>query len=196
MSRVIKKCNKEAILEQTNILSYLGNCSFNLKEEVFERAGEYMDALRNEFDLSECTMSMIVKNLSVTDWKTGKTYKDFYTKCFINEINNAKATYGISKTEVAFLRELSDYIAPMNNLVVDEMGIPANISTICKLLDMNRSTVYRNIESLEKCKCLIKFTIENKKDTFVVINPYLFFKGNKIHKFIYDMFDAIGYKRL
>ena len=33
-------------------------------------------------------------------------------------------------------------------------------------------------------------------DTFVVINPYLFFKGNKIHKFIYDMFDAIGYKHL
>ena len=66
MSRVIKKCNKEAILEQTNILSYLGNCSFNLKEEVFERAGEYMDALRDEFDLSEFNDNFNTSNNSTS----------------------------------------------------------------------------------------------------------------------------------
>lgn len=188
------------LYDETNILKQykiLGTLINNNSTGITEYEAQNMimnkiTEIKNEFNLDGFNISSYVKDTSLSKWKCNpKCENDYFVKIFYNELKYAKETYGITKLEVSFLYEISEYLCWETNLLIDELGCPMNQKMLSSKTGMDRKKIYKCTKSLEEKKCLIR--IWDGKDVYYIINPNLMFKGQNIKREIPQLFNIIGY---
>lgn len=182
--------------KQLNILSNLFAVNKEITDEYEAQKliNNQMRQLREEHNLDTYNITTYIKDNTLINWKHSRGAKNEFIKVFVNEIESLRELQSLKRSEVLFLYSLSPYLSWCENLLVDKDGYPLNQKQLCKELDLNRKTIYNNIKSLEQHKCLIR--IWDGRDVYIMVNPYLMFKGDKINKAIPKLFEMIGYKEL
>lgn len=163
-----------------------GNCIDTNKE--LEVKDEIMKNILEEYKDKELNISLYVKDNSVSDWLP----KEHFSKIYYEELKYIKEQYGLSSAEKNLLLSLSPYLMWETNLLVDEYtGEPLSQGELIEKLEINKTTLIRNIKGLYEKKLLCPFTYKRKK--YYLINPYIMYNGKRIDKFIVKIFKVIGY---
>lgn len=156
------------------------------REELGKMIKQYLTD--NDADES-LNASLFVKDIKKQHWKP----KDHFTKVFNYEIKHAVDTYGITKSELAFLYSLCPFLKWELNIIVNENDEAINQQQLADLLGIDRRTVNRNMKSLGQKKIIIYCKLG--KETFYLVNPYLFYCGQNINIHVPMLFDTIGYEK-
>lgn len=85
-----------------------------------------MRKLKEENNLDNFNITTYVKDNAKLKWKRNRAKKNEFVKIFTYEIDNARESYGLTRSEVLFLYALSSLLLWEENLLVDEEGLPLN----------------------------------------------------------------------
>lgn len=159
----------------------------NISNEYYARqeVNNTMSGLKEKYETLNFTT--YVDDLTSSNWRT----KEHFTKVFDDEIKYCKEQYKLTRTDIAFLKELGEFLLWQVNMLVDEEGNPLNQTELAKLMDISTRTIRNNMKSLEEKKCV--FSIPYEKDVYYLINPYLLYKGSKINMYLPALFTECGY---
>lgn len=182
---------KKKIKVSDKVYKILGSVSLfgldNASSEYYARqeVSKTMSELKEKYETLNFTT--YVDDLTKSNWRT----KEHFTKVFDDEIKYCKEQYKLTRTDIAFLKELGEFLLWQVNMLVDEEGNPLNQTELAKLMDISTRTIRNNMKSLEEKKCV--FSIPYEKDVYYLINPYLLYKGSKINMYLPVLFTDCGY---
>lgn len=183
--------SKKKIKVSDKVYRILGSVSLfgldNASNEYYARqeVSKTMSELKEKYETLNFTT--YVDDLTSSNWRT----KEHFTKVFDDEIKYCKEQYKLTRTDIAFLKELGEFLLWQVNMLVDEEGNPLNQTELAKLMDISTRTIRNNMKSLEEKKCV--FSIPYEKDVYYLINPYLLYKGSKINMYLPALFTECGY---
>lgn len=188
--------NEETRLKQLEILSYLHDVNYTVDDEykAHKLLSETMKKLKEENNLENFDITTYVKDGTKRKWKQSRSKANEFTKIFYNEVFNAIELYDITKTEIQFLYSLAPYLLWEENLLVDMDGNALTNKTLADELGLTTKTVFNRTKSLEEKHCLIR--ICSGRNVYYVVNPFLMFKGQEIHKTLPKQFELLGYESL
>jgi hypothetical protein len=154
------------------------------ENEIIKLIQEYKDT-KNMVNMN---VTLQVKDTSVIEWKS----KEHFTKVFNDEIKYIKQIYGLSKGERNLLNSLPPFLLWESNLLVnDETKDVINQGQLADLLEIDRTTIYRNMKGLIEKKIVVEYSDKNSK--YYLINPNVMYSGRKINKGLIQLFKYIGY---
>lgn len=173
------------------VYKILGSVSlFGLDNSIKEylarqEVSETMAELKEKYDTIKFTT--YIEDSTNSNWRA----KEHFTKVFDSEISYCKKKYSLTRTEIAFLKEIGEYLLWQVNMLVDEEGNPLNQTELSKRLEISTRTIRNNMKTLEDKKCI--FSIPYDKDVYYLVNPYLLYKGSKINVYLPRLFTECGY---
>lgn len=149
---------------------------------------EIMKNILSEYGDEGLNISLFVKDCSISNWLPS----EHFSKIYYDELKYVKDQYGLSSAEKNLLLSLAPYLMWETNLLVDEdSGQPLSQNELVDKLEINKTTMIRNVKGLYEKKLLCPFTYKKKK--YFMINPYIMYNGKRIDKFIVDVFKLMGY---
>lgn len=182
----MKKINiSDKVYEILGSVSLFGLDNSIKEYKARQEINKTMDEFKQKYDTLNFTT--YVDDLTNAKWKSS----EHFTKVFDDEIKYCKDKYNLTRTEIAFLKEIGEFLLWQVNMLVDENGNPLNQTELSKLMDISTRTIRNNMKTLEEKKCI--FSIPYNKDTYYLVNPYLLYKGGKINIVLPTLFVECGY---
>lgn len=149
---------------------------------------EILKDILSEYSEEGLNISVYVKDSSISNWLPSENF----SKIYYDEIKYIKTQFGLSSGEKNLLLSLAPYLMWETNLLVDEdSGLPLSQNELVEKLEMNKTTIIRNVKGLYEKKLLCYFMYKKKK--YFLINPYIMYNGKRIDKFIVNIFKMMGY---
>ncbi|WIF94466.1 hypothetical protein [Caminicella sporogenes] len=110
-----------------------------------------------------------------------------FTKSFKNKIDEIKKEFGLTLTEMGIIYTLSFYINYEDNLLCHSNGNPLCKKDLQEILDLAHNAVDKYMNFLVKKGVLAKVKV--KRSVNYYMNPYIFYKGNRIDNTLLNMFN-------
>lgn len=178
---------KKSYSNARELLQEVFGSYINSNKEL-EVKDKIMKDILNEYKDEGLNISLFVKDCSISNWLPS----EHFSKVYYNEINYIKKIYGLTSGEKNLLLSLAPYLMWETNLLVDEdSGQPLSQNELVDKLEINKTTIIRNVKGLYDKKIICPFTYKKKK--YFLINPYIMYNGKRIDKFIVDIFKTMGY---
>lgn len=183
--------NKKKFKVSEKVYAILGSVSvygLNKATDEFKARQELSNAVSGISEKYDTlNISTYINDLANKNWKTN----EHFTKIFDEEIKYCKESYNLTRTEIAFLKELGEFLLWQVNMLVDDDGNPLNQTGLSKAMEISTRTIRNNMKTLEEKKCI--FSIPYDKDVYYLVNPYLLYKGSKINVVLPPLFTQMGY---
>ncbi|SHJ92749.1 hypothetical protein [Paramaledivibacter caminithermalis] len=110
-----------------------------------------------------------------------------FTKSFHSKLNDIRNEFGLSTAEMGVIFTLSFHIGYEDNLLYHENGTPLKKRDLYKILDLAHNAVDKYINSLVDKGILAKVKV--KRSVNYYLNPYIFYRGNRIDNTLLNMFN-------
>ena len=102
--------------------------------------------------------------------------------------------YGDIARKYPIINILIKYLGYMDGILSYKNGVYVKMKDIAKICDVSESTAKRQIRGLLLEDVIHKVRDKEKKQTYLVMNPYIAFIGRKIYLSLYEEFKLTEYR--
>ncbi len=133
------------------------------------------------------SFSLSVKSDTREVWKPEK----YFVKSYLGLLDEIEKEHGLSIEERGIISILSGYLNYEDNLLSKENGDPLQRKDLEKILGKGHNAVDKYMKNLVEKGVLAKVKIINS--VHYVMNPYIYYMGNKIDGTLVEMFKNYQY---